>query len=136
MVNDAARNVGRLAIDPSRSATIYAGTFAGGVLKSNDGGASWTAINNGLSPSTYLNSLVIDPLTPATLYVGGAVGVFKSADGGASWTAANNGLPASANISSLAIDPQNPVTLYVGAAFAGIFKSTDGGATWQPTGAD
>jgi len=48
-------NVRSLAIDPSNSQTLYAGsdpvskTNVGGIFKSVNGGESWTAINNGLT---------------------------------------------------------------------------------------
>src|SRR5207244_5200598 len=35
--------------------------------------------------SFHISSLVIDPLTPTTLYAAGSSGVFKSADGGGTW---------------------------------------------------
>jgi photosystem II stability/assembly factor-like uncharacterized protein len=92
-----------------------------------------------LPAATFPSALVIDPLNPATLYVGARIaGVFKSTDGGASWTSANSGLPASQGVSigPLVIDPLNPATLYAGTSNAGVFKSADGGATWQPTGSD
>ena len=34
-----------LAIDPSRSNTIYVGTFYGGIFKTTDGGRNWSAAN-------------------------------------------------------------------------------------------
>ena len=71
------------AIDPSASDTIYAGTGSGsagfnrgGVFKSTNGGASWTAMNAGL-PGTDVRALAIDPSAPARLYAGTAgAGVF------------------------------------------------------------
>jgi photosystem II stability/assembly factor-like uncharacterized protein len=76
-----------------------------------------------------ISSLVIDPLTPTTLYAGTPGGMFKSTDGGATWSAS-----ALVNtISALAIDPLAPSILYVGVS-GGIFKSTDGGVTWNRTG--
>jgi hypothetical protein len=70
-----------LAIDPSTSTTLYAGTSGRGVLKSTDGGGNWTAVNAGLTNS-YVEALAIDPSTPTTLYAGTRGGVFKSTDGG------------------------------------------------------
>src|SRR5204862_1753586 len=90
------------AIDPQRSATLYAGTY-GGVSKSTDGGATWTASNTGLT-NTEVNVLAIDPQTPAILYAGTYYdGVFKSTDGGATWTASNTGLPSNNHVAALAI---------------------------------
>jgi hypothetical protein len=37
-----------LAIDPSSSSTLYAGTLGAGVFKSTDGGSTWSAANSGL----------------------------------------------------------------------------------------
>ncbi|HEY5995662.1 MAG TPA: hypothetical protein VIU29_01510, partial [Candidatus Deferrimicrobiaceae bacterium] len=91
-----------LAVDAGKS-TVYAGTAAGGVYKSTDGGASWSAANRGLA-ELYGYPLVVDPAVPSTVYVGSLWhGVYKSIDGGASWSAANSGLPVSSGVNSLAI---------------------------------
>jgi photosystem II stability/assembly factor-like uncharacterized protein len=34
-----------MAVDAQSPATVYAGTYNGGVFKSMDGGANWTALN-------------------------------------------------------------------------------------------
>src|SRR5437016_8787981 len=103
-----------LAIDPVTPATLYAGTYRGGVFKSTDGGESWSAVNTGL-PDLNVFSLAIDPQTPTTLYVGiERAGVFKSTNGGGSWSAVNTGLDPTIQVSALAIDPQTPATLYAG----------------------
>jgi photosystem II stability/assembly factor-like uncharacterized protein len=116
-----------LAIDPANPATVYAGTYGGGVFKSTDGGGSWTATNTGLT-STSVNALAIDPSTPVILYAGTSEGgVFKSINGGASWI--NTGL-INAYVQVLAIDPSNPAMLYAGTQGSGVYKSTDAGGTW------
>ena len=52
------------------------------MFKSTNGGATWSAVNTGLT-DTYVNALAIDPATPATLYAGTwGGGVFKSTNGG------------------------------------------------------
>ena len=38
-----------LAINPQTPDTLYAGSQGGGVFKSTNGGASWTAMNTGLN---------------------------------------------------------------------------------------
>ncbi len=78
----------------------------------------------------HILALAIDPVTPATLYMGTENGgVFKSTDGGGSWRAANTGL-ASRYVYALAIDPAAPTTLYA-ATENGVHKSTDGGGSWR-----
>ena len=124
-----------LAIDPQAPETIYAGTWQkGGVFKSEDGGGTWTPINNGL-PDTYgrnirLSSLAVDPQHSDTVYVGtNGEGIFKSEDGGGTWVPINSGL-ANGIIYSLAIDPQASQTIYAALGSDGVFKSEDGGANW------
>src|SRR5688572_1798880 len=69
-------NIFALAIDPVTPTTLYAGTLdpagtgRGGVYKSTNGGASWTAINTGLGRFPAVHALAIDPVTPTTLYAG------------------------------------------------------------------
>jgi photosystem II stability/assembly factor-like uncharacterized protein len=129
-----------LAIDPQDTRTVYALTYDDqddppnhGIYKSTDGGASWSAVNEGLPIQPYgyvsVSALTIDTKNSAMLYAGTGNGVFKSTNGGASWSAANAGLTQS--ISSLAIDPLNPNTIYAGTIDNGVFKSTDRGSTWS-----
>src|SRR5215472_4523353 len=92
-----------LAINPATPTTLYAGTGSGGVFKSANGGAQWSAMNTGLS-SPIVTAIVINPGTPATLYAGTSGGVFRSTDGGAHWSAVNTGLTDS-SIKALVIDP-------------------------------
>src|SRR5947209_2450605 len=65
-----------LAIDPSNSATIYAGT-AVGLFKSTNGGATWSISLAG----GYIKDLVVYAPNPNIIYAGS----FKSTDGGLSW---------------------------------------------------
>ena len=50
-------------------ATLYAGTWGGGVFKSTDGGGNWSPLNTGLT-NLWVQALAIDPVTPSTLYAG------------------------------------------------------------------
>jgi photosystem II stability/assembly factor-like uncharacterized protein len=144
--------VGSLAIDPQDSNTLYAACASGcppggGLFKSTDGGANWSASGVGL-PGSGVLALAIDPRNPNTLYAAPRSGLVKSTDGGASWSAASSGLSTDAYyanallpIVSLAIDPQNPDTLYASTRtcmpctpVSGVFKSTDGGASWTGSG--
>jgi uncharacterized repeat protein (TIGR01451 family) len=64
----------------------------GHVFKTTDGGQSWTNVTGNL-PNAPLNSLVLDPSYPNTLYAGTDVGAFITHDGGANWAALGSGLP-------------------------------------------
>ena len=129
-------SVNALALDPTAPTTLYASAatlvgkyFYSSVYKSTDGGASWNAVNTGLT-NTQISTVALDPQTPTTVYAGTWGGVFKSTDGGGNWSAANTGLPG-AGISVLVVDPLTPTTLYAGMESFGVFKSTDGGASWS-----
>ena len=121
-----------LVIDPTNPATLYAGTGGGGagIRKSTNAGASWTAVNSGLTFDLFF-SLAIDPINPTTLYAGtfgsnNPIGLFKSTNGGGNWTAISIGLTNTV-VSALAIDPSDPKTLYAGTRGGGVLKSTNGG---------
>jgi photosystem II stability/assembly factor-like uncharacterized protein len=122
-----------LAIDPSAPSTLYASAIFNGVLKSVNGGTSWTPLPLGLT-ETAVNALAIDPSSPSTIYAGTqdytarTGGVLKSVNGGQTWSAANTGLP-NKPVFVLAIDPIIPATLYAGTS-GGLFKSVDGGRSW------
>ncbi|MDC3379419.1 hypothetical protein OAX78_03960, partial [Planctomycetota bacterium] len=110
---------------------LYAGTFFGGAFKTTTAGASWSAINSGLTGTFVI--LVVDPSAPATLYAGtsnGVANVFKTTDGGANWTVASSGLP-SPGAGDFAVAASAPGTVYFSNA-GRVHRSTDAGATWHP----
>jgi photosystem II stability/assembly factor-like uncharacterized protein len=119
-----------LAIHPTSSTTLYAGTN-NGLFKTTDQGHSWSKLSHTLE-SLPIYALALDPATPTTLYAGVPTrGVFKTTDGGATWTAVNNGL-SSLYVKTLAMDPSNSQILYAGTMEGAIFKTSNGGASWFP----
>ncbi len=120
--------------DKSNPATFYVTTSNRGIFKSTNGGALFSAINNGLPNMIGQTSrLAIDESNPQTLYLGlsNAAGVFKSTNGGALWTASNNGLdtPEKRSIVTVTQDQNNTNIVYA-ATNAGLYKSIDSGANW------
>src|SRR5207247_9996860 len=114
-----------MAINPQTPTPPYAATTHG-VVKSTDGGSSWSAIRPGPG---YTRALAIDSQATTTLYAGTWAGVFKSTDGGSNWNAVNTGLT-NLTVETLAIDPETPTTLYAG-TYGGVFRSADGGSSWS-----
>ena len=119
-----------IAVDPGGTGTIFMGSIAGGVLKSIDGGTTWSAVNNGLTTAVVV-ALAIDASGPQTVYAALFPGLVKTDDGGTTWRQ----LPSiTAEVPSVATDPKRPGVVYVGAfnntSNGMIEKSTDGGATW------
>lgn len=75
-------------------------------------------------------ALVVDPITPTTLYAGTYLGgVFKSTNGGGNWNAVNTGL-ANYYVTDLAIDLLTPAILYA-VTQGGVYKTTNGGGSWS-----
>jgi photosystem II stability/assembly factor-like uncharacterized protein len=120
---------------PSDSRVLYVTTY-GGVLRSDDAGASWRDITNGLIGAGYL---AVDPADANRVYVTTTTGVARSSDGGASWTVAtiaSSGFPTT----GLEVDRLDSNVLYTGghcdaelfpSAGSGFFRSADRGATWS-----
>jgi photosystem II stability/assembly factor-like uncharacterized protein len=113
---------------------IYVGGIGGIVKGYNAGGPTvWPLINAGLT-NTDVNALVVDPITPQTIYAGtNGGGVFKTTNGGGNWFVPGAGLT-SPNVQALAIDPTAPQTIYAGTNGGGVFKTTNGGGSWVVLG--
>lgn len=156
-------SVGRVAIHPSESQTVYVAAMGRlfsdnmerGLFKTTDGGATWQNVLF-ISDSTGAIDVVIHPQHPDTVYVamwersrtpdrrhygGVSSGVFRSHDGGGTWTELVSGLPHnSPEVGRIGIDisAADPNTLYAIYAddigyFDGVYKSTNGGDTWTRT---
>jgi hypothetical protein len=90
--------VTRVAVDPTNANIAYA-TFSGfrsgdatpHVVKTTDGGASWTNISGNL-PAAPVNDVIVLP--GDKLAIASDVGVYLTSDGGATWLSVGSGLPA------------------------------------------
>ncbi|HVR98933.1 MAG TPA: hypothetical protein VMW27_20100 [Thermoanaerobaculia bacterium] len=99
------------------------------ILRTLDGGASWSASGSGFR-GVQARQVVADPADPDTLYlVGDCCSLWKTEDTGRTWRRIEAGL-APGVYAGLALDPAVPSTLYVSTS-SGMFKSLDGGETWS-----
>ena len=80
-------------VHPNDTNILYAGSCAGGIFKTTDGGKNWENINNGII-SMGVNDIAIDPKKPDVIYIatgttcfehGFGVGVLVSKNGGRTW---------------------------------------------------
>jgi photosystem II stability/assembly factor-like uncharacterized protein len=64
------------------------------LVKSTDGGATWTLAQNGL-PVVPINRIIVDPRDGAgnTVYAATWIGVYRTTDGGTNWSLFGAGLP-------------------------------------------
>ena len=123
--------VGALAFDPGNPATVYCGTGEGdwwtwlgtGVLRSGDGGRTWSPLATNPFVGQGFHALVVDPANTARLFAGTTNGLFVSTDSGVNWTRARSqrtwSISAAANGSEV-----------LAACADGVQSSTDGGVTW------
>ena len=99
-----------------------------GVWRSVDGGATWAAVNTGLTNQA-VRSLAV--AADGTLFAGTtAGGIFRSTNGGGNWTQVGAGVTES-DIITLAASPNYTTdgTIFAG-TWGGILISTDRGLTW------
>ena len=75
------------------------------VVKSTDGGVTWSAADHGL-PRLPVNRIIVDPRTPNgdIVYAANWIGVYRTTDGGATWSRFGAGLP-NVYVSDLYIAP-------------------------------
>jgi photosystem II stability/assembly factor-like uncharacterized protein len=151
-------HIGRIAIDPKDSNTVYVaaqGPLWGpggdrGLFKTTDGGRTWKKVLS-ISEHTGVSDVVIDPQNPETLYassyqrrrhmwtlIGGGPesALYKSTDAGATWNKLKAGLPATEmGRIGLAISPVDSNVIYATVEAAdkkgGIFRSNDRGGSWE-----
>jgi photosystem II stability/assembly factor-like uncharacterized protein len=127
----------------------YIGSAGGGVWKSDNGGATWTAVFEKQSVAA-IGAVTIDPNDENTVWVGTGEanprndvsygnGIYKTTDGGKTWT--DLGLTTTRHISRILVDPRNSNHVIVGgmgdvfkdSPNGGVFVTDDGGKTWNQT---
>src|SRR5581483_7682027 len=110
------------------ASTAWAVGMNGTVLKTADGGATWSAQSSGTSAA--LNGIADANVVWAVGQTGGSGVVIKTTDGGANWTGQTPG--GAQGLSTVAAVDAS--TAFVGGgngAGAGqIYRTADGGATW------
>lgn len=155
-------SVASLAVAPSDADRMYAAVgadfdpaagedlaVAGRVLRSDDGGSTWTTsgqrwfVSGNQEYRTGTERLAVDPADPDHVVFGTQRdGLWQSHDGGNTWTQISvsdvpagltaDGLGQQAGVSMVAFVPTSDGSvLLVGVANHGVLASVDGGATWQ-----
>ena len=145
-----ANNAGRISVVvgvPGDPLTYYVAGANGGIIKTTNGGTTFTSIFDEQSAGS-IGAIAIAPSDPNIVYVGTGEGnprnnasigdgMYKSVDGGAHWT--KIGLEKSDKIARLIVDGRNADIVYacvLGREWGpneerGVYKTTDGGASWR-----
>ncbi|MHC1789507.1 WD40/YVTN/BNR-like repeat-containing protein [Solidesulfovibrio sp.] len=125
-----------LLLFPDLPGLLVAATVGGGIRRSQDGGATWTAVTD---PSLFVFCLAADPSQPGHLLAGlPEKGLLQSRDFGKTWTrlALPGERPDHIAVQSIAFDPARPGLVAVGTAAydlkaaEGVYLSYDQGATF------
>jgi len=103
---------------------------AGGIFRSDDGGASWRRVSPKLASRTYYTHITIDPNDDDRLWILD-LELWRSGDGGATW-ARHNMRHVHDDLHSLWIDPSDS-NHFVLAGDGGVNVSNDGGGSWFQT---
>ncbi len=158
--DQAVSSIGSLAVAPSDSNVVWAGTgeafirsnisIGNGIYRSTDAGRTWT--HRGLEQTGRIGRIVVDPDNPDLAFacaLGHTYGpqqdrgVYRTADGGQTWQRTLF-VDENTGCSDIAIDPHNRRVLFAGmwqievrtwgrtsgGPGSGLFKSVDGGLTW------
>jgi photosystem II stability/assembly factor-like uncharacterized protein len=128
-----------IAVAPSNSAVVYAGTDDSHVWVTADSGKTWREISDPL-PYRWVTRVAVDPNDERVACVTFSglkwrdpqPHVFRTTDMGFTWEDISNNLP-DAPINIIVVDPLYPNLLYVGTDVSAYY-SGDYGKNWQPLG--
>ncbi len=123
--------VGSVAIDPRNENSILVGT-AHLAWRSDNGGASWRPIQQGMINDSDVMTLTLDRREPSTVFATACTGIWRSRNAGASWTKVL-GIPSvSRRTRAFAQDHDRPDTFYAGTT-DGVYVSDDDAKTFRRT---
>jgi hypothetical protein len=139
-------------LDPTDRQRMYIAISAGGVYRTDDGGATWQARNHGIRvafhPEKYpefgqcVHKMVLHAARPDRIFLQHHWGLYRSDDRADSWQSISNGVPSDFGFAML-MHPRDPDCVYILPIESDEFRCTpDGrlrvyrtrnaGASWEP----
>jgi predicted Ser/Thr protein kinase len=141
-----------IVLDPSDNQRMYVAISAGGVYRTSDGGATWTAQNRGIRavnmPNKYpefgqcIHKVALHPAHPERLFLQSHWGLYRSDDYAENWKDIANGVPSDFGF-AMVMHPRNSECAYIVPVESDEFRCTcDGrlrvyrtrnaGSSWEP----
>ncbi len=111
-------------LDPVSHQPLYVGGRARGVFRSDDGGATWRVVAQGMS-ALNTSGLAASPVNPQQVYLASEVGGFVSSNAGHSWRTTNV-----SRAGAVAAHPTRPCEAYL-ASESSVFTTADCGVSWS-----
>ncbi|HSI73085.1 MAG TPA: hypothetical protein VK934_07890, partial [Fimbriimonas sp.] len=136
--------VSSIAVHPTNSNTIYVGTgdwhggggYGMGIMKTTDGGVTWTNLGANQFSNYAVSRVLIDPDNPDTIVVTTGRGrdyngqVFRSADAGASWSPVIT-TPAAWSDAAISAKTAAGIRYFYAVGSGGnVYRSDNRGVTW------
>lgn len=128
-----------IAVAPTNSNVIYAGTDDAHVWVTSDNGLNWIDVSAGL-PQRWVTRVIVDPMDENIVYATFSglkwrdpqPHVYRSTNKGNNWTDISSNLP-DIPVNSFAVDNNYSNVLYLGSD-AGMFVSFNTGDSWEALG--
>ncbi|MBA3531214.1 MAG: HEAT repeat domain-containing protein [Ardenticatenales bacterium] len=115
-----------LALDPTSQDGVYALSEHGTLSRLSNRGQQLETVTEQALPHP-AHALVVDPMSPQTLFVATDGGLFRSETAGLNWERIETLGAADRLLASSTV----PHTLYATTPDSGLFRSTDGGFNWE-----
>jgi serine/threonine protein kinase len=137
--------------DPTSEQRMYVAISSGGVYRTDNGGQTWTAQNQGVRatfmPNRYpefgqcVHKIAMHPARPERLFLQNHWGIYRSDDYAQTWTDIANGVPSDFGFAIL-VHPRKPDWVYIvpvesdefRCACEGrlrVYRSRNAGASWE-----
>lgn len=118
------------AVDYTHPGTVYSEGIGGSIFRTRDTCVNWTGVR---PPETndgnWVTPFVMDPVAPATLYMG-MQHIWKTTDQGATWKTTSDSLPDNRNFDRIAISRSAPRVMFA-TSDRTIMRTTNGGVRWS-----